>query len=119
MVNRRIIDQTEALSLSSDDYLVADNSNLGTRKIQFTRLLSGATPLPPNYISGFEIMKTGNTTISISSGYARSSDNLQNIQLSTSLIKDISTTFNLGNNAGCMPSILTLQASTKYYIFAI
>ena len=119
MVNRRIIDQTEALLLSSDDYLVVDNTNLGTRKIQFTRLLSGATPLPPDYITGFEIVKMENTTISISSGYARSSDNLQNIQLSTSLIKDISTTFNLGNNAGCMPSGLTLQASTKYYIFAI
>ena len=119
MVNRRIIDQTEALSLSSDDYLVADNTNLGTRKIQFTRLLSGVTPLPPDYITGFEIVKMENTTISISSGYARSFDNLQNIQLSTSLIKDISATFNLGNNAGCMPSGLTLQASTKYYIFAI
>ena len=119
MVNRRIINQTEALSLSGDDYLIADNSNLGTRKIQFTRLLSGATPLPPDYITGCEILKMENTKISISSGYARSSDNLRNIQLSTSLIKDISTTFDLGNNAGCMPSGLTLQASSKYYIFAI
>ena len=119
MVNRRIIDQTETLSLSGDDYLVADNTNLGTRKIQFTRLLSGATPLPPDYITGFEIVKMENTIISISSGYARSSDNLRNIQLSTSLIKDISTTFDLGNNAGCMPNGLTLQASSKYYIFAI
>lgn len=119
MVNRRIIDQTEATSLSGDDYLIADNSNLGTRKIQFTRLLSGATPLPPEYITGFEITKTGNTTISISGGYARSSDNLRNMQLSTSLIKDISATFDLGNNAGCMPSGLTLQASTKYYVFLI
>lgn len=119
MVNRRIIDQPEALSLSGDDYLIADNSNLGTRKIQFTRLLSGATPLPPDYITGFEIVKMGNVTISISSGYARSSDNLRNIQIPTSLIKDISTTFDLGNNAGCMPSGLTLQASSKYYIFAI
>jgi hypothetical protein len=119
MVNRRIIDQTEALSLSGDDYLVADNTNLGTRKIQFTRLLSGATPFPPDYITGFEIAKMGNTTISISSGYARSSDNLQNMQLSTSLIKDISATFDLGNNAGCMPSGLTLQANTKYYVFLI
>lgn len=119
MPNRRIIDQPEAISLSSDDYLIADNANLGTRKIQFTRLLSGVTPLPPDYITGFEIVKMENTTISISSGYARSSDNLRNMQLSTSLIKDISTTFDLGNNAGCMPSGLTLQASSKYYIFAI
>lgn len=119
MVNRRIIDQPEALSLSGDDYIIADNANLGTRKIPFTRLLSGATPLSPDYITGFEIVKMENTIISISSGYARSSDNLRNIQLSTSLIKDISTTFDLGNNAGCMPSGLTLQASSKYYIFAI
>lgn len=119
MVNRRIIDQTEALSLSGDDYLVADNANLGTRKIQFTRLLSGATPLPPDYITGFEIVKMANTKISISRGYARSSDNLRNIQLSTSLIKDISATFDLGNNAGCMTSGLTLQASSKYFIFVI
>ena len=119
MVNRRIIDQSEATSLSGDDYLIADNANLGTRKIQFTRLLSGVTPLPPDYITGFEILKMANTTISISSGYARSSDNLRNMQLATSLIKDISTTFDLGNNAGCMPSGLTLQASTKYYVFLI
>lgn len=119
MVNRRIIDQTEAMSLSGDDYLVADNSNLGTRKIQFTRLLSGATPLPPNYLTGFELKINSTTTISIASGYARSSDNLRNIQLSTNLIKDVSATFALGNNAGCMPSGLTLQANTKYYIFAI
>lgn len=119
MVNRRIIDQPEAISLSSDDYLIADNAKLGTRRIQFTRLLSGATPLPPDYITGFEIVRMTNTTISISSGYARSSDNLRNMQLSTSLIKDISTTFDLGNNAGCMPSGLTLQANTKYYVFAI
>lgn len=119
MVNRRIIDQTEAMSLSGDDYLVADNSNLGTRKIQFTRLLSGATPLPPNYLTGFDLKINSNTTISIASGYVRSSDNSRNIQLSTNLIKDVSATFALGNNAGCMPSDLTLQASTKYYIFAI
>lgn len=119
MVNRRIIDQTEAISLSGDDYLVADNVNLGTRKIQFTRLLSGATPLPPDYIVGFRCLRTDDTEFSVNSGYARSSDNLRNIQLTTSLIKDVSATFNLGNNTGCMPSGLTLQANTKYYIFAI
>ena len=119
MVNRRIIDQTEAMSLSGDDYLVADNSNLGTRKIQFTRLLTGANPLPPNYLTGFDLNINSNTTISIASGYARSSDNSRNIQLSTNLIKDVSTTFALGNNVGCMPSGLTLQANTKYHIFAI
>ena len=119
MVNRRIIDQAEATSLSSDDYLIADNVNLGTRKIQFTRLLSGATPLPPDYIVGFKIQKSTNTTFSTASGNARSSDNLRNMQLATSLIKDISATFDLGNNAGCMPSGLTLQANTKYYVFLI
>ncbi len=58
MTNRRIIDQTEATSLSGDDYLIADNANLGTRRIQFTRLLSGATPLPPDYMVGFKCLKT-------------------------------------------------------------
>jgi microcystin-dependent protein len=119
MVNRRIIDQTEAMSLSGDDYLVADNANLGTRKIQFTRLLSGATPLPPNYKTGLGISRVSATTFSVASGYIRSDDNSRNIQLSTSLIKNISATFDLGNNAGCMPSGLTLQANTKYYVFAI
>lgn len=118
MVNRRIIDQTEALSLSGDDYLIVDNTNLGTRKIQFTRLLSGATPLPPNYLTGFEITKNSDTSFSVSTGYARSMDNVRNIVLNNSLVKDLSLTFDLGN-AGCMPDSLTLQANKKYYIFAI
>lgn len=119
MTNRRIIDQTEAISLSSDDYLVADNVNLGTRKIQFTRLLSGATPLPPNYTTGLGFDKNDAQEIIITAGYGRSADNLRNIILNTSLIKDITSTFDLGNNAGCMPSGLTLQASTLYYVFVI
>lgn len=119
MTNRRIIDQTEALSLSGDDYLVADNANLGTRKIQFTRLLSGATPLPPNYKTGLEISRVSATEFSVANGYARSDDNSRNMQLSSSIIKDISSTFDLGNNAGCMPSGLTLQANTTYYVFLI
>lgn len=118
MVTRRILDQEEATSLSGEDFLIADNANLGTRKISFERLLSGVTPLPPNYLTGLEITKNSNTSFSVSVGYARSMDNVRNIILNNSLVKDLSQTFGLGN-AGCMPDSLTLQQNTKYYVFAL
>lgn len=115
---RRILDQQEATSLSGDDFLVADNANLGTRKISYERLLSGATPLPPNYLTGFVITKTGNTTFSVSSGYARSMDNVRNIVLNNIINKDLSLSFATGDG-GCMPDSLSAQQNKGYYVFAI
>lgn len=114
---RRILDQQEATSLSGDDFLVADNANLGTRKISYERLLSGATPLPPNYLTGFVITKTGNTTFSVSSGYARSMDNVRNIVLNNVINKNLDS-FVVGDG-GCMPDSLSAQQNKTYYVFAI
>lgn len=118
MPTRRIIDQPEALQLSSNDYLIVDNSTLGSRKIAFDRLLSGATPLPPGYINGYQLSESTSTSISIGIGYARSVDNTRNIVLSNSLTKNLLQSFAPGN-AGCMPDSLSLQANTKYNVFAI
>lgn len=114
---RRILDQQEATSLSGDDFLVADNANLGTRKISYERLLSGATPLPPNYLTGFVITKTGNTTFSVSSGYARSMDNVRNIVLNNVINKNLSS-FVVGDG-GSMPDRLSAQQNKTYYVFAL
>lgn len=114
---RRILDQQEATSLSGDDFLVADNANLGTRKISYERLLSGVTPLPPNYLTGFVITKTGNTTFSVSSGYARSMDNVRNIVLNNVINKNLSS-FVMGDG-GSMPDSLSAQQNKVYYVFAI
>ena len=116
---RRIIDQQEAQSLSDQDYLIADNTNLGTRKISFPRLLVGATPLPMGYIYGLSCDYVNVNKFTINTGVARSSDNLRNMELLSSLTKDINKSFELGADGGCMPNTLTLKPTTKYYIFLI
>ena len=115
---KRIIDLPEALQLGEQDYLATDNANLGSRKIPFGRLLSGVIPFPPEYLTGFGLVKTDNAKFSVSSGFARSDDNTRNISLISSFVKDMSLTFGLGNS-GCMPSSLTLQPNTTYYVFAV
>lgn len=119
MAGRRIIDQAEAQTLSDQDYLIADNANLGTRKIAFSRLLTGATPLPMGYINGLFCNYTDVNKFTADIGVARSADNTRNMGLLSSLTKDINKTFELGTDGGCMPSTLTLEPTTKYYIFLI
>ena len=119
MPGRRIIDQAEAQTLSDQDYLIADNANLGTRKIAFSRLLIGATPLPMGYINGLFCNYTDVNKFTADIGVARSADNTRNMGLLSSLTKDINKTFELGTDGGCMPSTLTLEPTTKYYIFLI
>lgn len=119
MPGRRIIDQSEAQTLSDQDYLIADNANLGTRKIAFSRLLTGATPLPMGYINGLFCNYTDVNKFTANIGVARSTDNTRNMGLLSSLTKDINKSFELGTDGGCMPSTLTLEPTTKYYIFLI
>lgn len=119
MPGRRIIDQAEAQTLSDQDYLIADNANLGTRKIAFSRLLTGATPLPMGYINGLFCNYTDVNKFTVDIGVARSTDNMRNMGLLSSLTKDINKSFELGTDGGCMPSTLTLEPTTKYYIFLI
>lgn len=119
MPGRRIIDQSEAQTLSDQDYLIADNANLGTRKIAFSRLLTGATPLPMGYINGLFCNYTDVNKFTADIGVARSADNTRNMGLLSSLTKDINKSFELGIDGGCMPSTLTLEPTTKYYIFLI
>ncbi|MHA1540667.1 MAG: hypothetical protein ACTSUM_01215 [Alphaproteobacteria bacterium] len=85
-----------------------------------TATLNSAGGLPTGYISGLTLAigTDAEHEIIVAEGACKTFDGTADVNLLSSLTKEIDATWVVGN-AGGMPAPLTAQASTTYHVFAI
>lgn len=74
--------------------------------------------LPINYLTGFECSNS-NDIITILKGYCRDSSNSTDLELTSSMTKSTSLTWQEGTSEGGLAPNVNLSANSTYYIFAI